>query len=837
MKQLVFLLLLIPFLFACTEEKSAVLDTKEKGYFPYEDFFNARLFPETSFDHIAYFKQIEQEKNKLETRSPIGAWEDQGPGNIGGRVNAIANNKENPDVMFLGFSRGGLYKTIDAGENWRSVFNEFSYLSISHVEIDPNNSDVIFIGTGDENISHYPAIGNGVYKSEDAGETWKQVGLSEAAIISRMHVSPSNSNIVYASAMGIPFEKTEDRGVYKSIDGGTSWEQVLMINDSTGVIDMVVAPNNPDVVYAAGWNRLRSNNFSTISGPDARIHKTEDGGETWTIMENGLPEGDFVRIGLQMYGDEGDTVFAAYSRSGEEARCNSTAANFYGLYKTSNGGDAWEELPTDEDSTGLPCTFQGSFAWYFGSFAVNPQDENDIILLGVNSYRTRDSGMAWEPFTSFGPHVDHHDAVFLGDKIFLGTDGGAYSYTDLEGWLDIENISTNHFYRVEYNPHAPETYYGGLQDNGVVSGSGFDINNWNRISGGDGFQIRFNADDSSIVYTESQFGNIRKSEDGGLSFFGFTQGLTGARNWDMQYIISPHDQNVLYTGTDRLWARLSDTDETWFPISEDMTDAFEDPLGFREHNITCLSQSPINPSILYTGTSDGFVWSTEDGINFTNVEEGLPRRWISEVKASPTFERTVFVSVTGYKNNDFVPHIFRSDNLGQDWIDISGDLPNFAINDLYILEGFDDNYIFVATEIGVYATTDGGISWDRLGNDFPFIQCLDLVYNPEANQLIVGTYGKGLRTYDLEQLINVSTNDIVYKDIIQLLPNIASDEIRIHVGEPSSNLSYRIVDARGMSHSRQAYNSILDISDLTPGIYYLHVSDGKFAETEKFVKI
>lgn len=746
---------------------------------------------------------------------------------------------QNENIIYLGFSRGGLYKTTDGGANWVSIFNEFSYLSISAIEIDPSNSDIIYLGTGDENISHYPAIGNGVYKSTDGGDSWTEIGLGEAAIISNLHIDATDPTIIYASAMGIPFEKTDDRGVYKSTDAGSTWDQVLFLNDSTGVIDMVVAPNNPNIIYAAGWNRLRSNNFSTISGPDAKIHKSEDGGVTWTLMSTGLPEGDFVRIGLEMFKDDGSTVFASYSRNGEEARCNSTATNFYGLYKTSDGGGSWTELPTEQETTGLPCTFQGGFAWYFGQLVVNPQDENDIILLGVNSFRTRNSGESWEEFTFWQPHVDHHDASFNGFDIFLATDGGAYKINDLDnaGWQDIENISTNHFYRVSYNPHRSDLYYGGLQDNGVVGGSGLDINNWFRISGGDGFQVRFNADDANIVYTESQNGNIRKSEDGGLSFFGFTQGLTGDRNWDMQYILSPHDQNILYTGTNRLWMRVSDSFDEWIPISEDLTDEASDPLGFIEHNITCLSQSPINPDILYAGTSDGFVWSTIDQSNFLNVADGLPRRWISEVKASPTFEFTVFASVTGYKNNDFDPHIFRSDNLGVDWIDISGDLPSFAINDLYILEGYDDQVIFVATEIGVYQTTNGGESWDRLGNDFPFIQCLDLEYNPIANQLIVGTYGKGLRTYDLSQLIDVSTEDLNRKDLVQVFPNVSNDVIYIKYLKDYSNLTFTVSDNFGRVIPVNRDTDKLDISKLSSGIYYLIVSDGKSTETEKFVKI
>jgi len=837
MRNLFLFFTLVIFISSCTEHKAVQENSKELGFFPYENFFNARNYPELTFDHISYFNRIEEEKKKHVTRSLNGDWDDQGPGNFGGRVNALAIDPFNDEVIYLGFSRGGLYKTLDGGDTWESIFNEYSYLSISDVEIDPNDSDIIYIGTGDENISHYPAIGNGVYKSTDGGSTWAPLGLEETAIVSHLHVSPQNPDIVYASTMGLPFEKNPYKGVYKSINGGSTWEHVLFINDSTGVIDMVVAPDNPDIVYAAGWNRLRSNNFSKIAGPDAKIHKSEDGGVSWEILETGLPEGDFVRIGLEMFGEDGNTVFASYSRNGEEARCGSTATNFYGLYKTSNGGNSWEELPTDPDENGLDCWFQGGFAWYFGKFAINPQDENDILLLGVNSWRTKNGGLSWEDFSEWRPHVDHHDAIYNGNEIFLATDGGAYKYSDGKGFQDIENISTNHFYRVAYNPHRPELYYGGLQDNGVVGGNGLDISNWFRITGGDGFQARFNADDPNIMYSESQNGNLRKSEDGGVSFTSFTQGLTGDRNWDMQYIISPHDQNILYTGTDKLWIRYSDSFDEWIPISEDLTDQENDPLGFYEHNITCLSQSPINPAIIYAGTSDGWVWSSDDGNNFNNVSDGIPRRWISEVKASPTFERTVFASVTGYKNNDFDPHIFRSDNLGADWVDISGDLPNFAINDLFILEGYDDQYIFVATEIGVYSTLNGGDSWDRLGNDFPFVQCLDLEYNPVAHQLVVGTYGKGLRTYNLDQLIDVATYEHEAVDFLSLSPNISNSQIRLNRNKQDTNLSYWITNQAGERISLDITNDVLNISSLSSGLYYLIISDGNFSETEKFVKI
>ncbi len=827
---------------SCSTNTQTNNETEEyKSHFPNEDYFNKRNYPETTFDHKAYFNQIAEIKNNPALKTFTGEWKDQGPGNIGARINKIAINPNDENEIYLGYARGGLYKTTDGGLTWRDMFREFSYLSISHVEIDPNDTNTIYIGTGDENISHYPAIGNGVYKSSDGGETWEHLGLGETGIISKVSVSHQDPNVLYASAMGIPFEKTDDRGLYKSVDGGDSWDQIFFANDSTGIIDMVVAPDNADIAYIAGWNRLRDNNNSKVSGPDAKIWRTTDGGDNWTQMETGLPEGEFVRIGLAMFDSE--TVFASYSFSGSNQFCDENGINFYGLYKTSDGGDNWERTDAGE-STQLPCGFTGGFAWYFSKLSVNPLDQDDICLAGVQMHRRNPTTGLWRNMVfdvseGVTPHVDFHDMVYYGDNLYAATDGGAYRYNDTEGWVDIENISTNQFYRIEYNNHEPDLYYGGLQDNGVVGGNGENINDWFRISGGDGFQLRFDPNDPNFVYTESQNGNIRASSNGGQSFSGFTNGLTGDRNWDMQYILSPHDSKIRYTGTDKMFIHIGDiNDDPWIPMSDqDLTDAEEDPLGFFEHNITTLSQSALNAGRLYCGTSDGFVWRLADsGNEFVQINDGLPRRWISEIKPSPTFEDVVFVTVTGYKNNDFVPHIFRSDDAGDNWIDISGDLPEFAINDVYILPGFNDQYIFIATEIGVYVTMDGGSSWNRLGDDFPFIQCLDLEYNDINNELVVGTYGKGLRTFDLAQLLPSSTKSISVNNLIALAPNVASDVIHIIAQGKYQSLS--IIDTNGKLIKKLSGEAKqLDLSQLNAGTYFVQARDGKKIQVEKFIKL
>lgn len=823
--------------FSCTSTENDESPKSHLGTLPAEDHVWQRNFPETTFDHKAYIAAMTKESSKVANRNIQGTWTDHGPGNLGGRVNCMAIQPDNDQVIYLGYSRGGVYKTVDGGSNWASIFNEFTYLSISHIEIDPNDNNTLYIGTGDENISGYPEIGNGIYKSIDAGSTWTHMGLSDESIIGRIHVAPTDTDIVYASAMGIPFEKNNDRGVYKSLNGGLDWEQVLLVNDSTGIIDMVVDPADPDIVYAAGWNRLRSNYASKISGPDAKIWKTEDGGTSWQILENGLPTGDLTRIGLTMWEGDPKVLYASYSASREVPGCGGTGNQLIGIYKTVDAGITWNAIPTDEYENGLPCSLQGGFAWYFGQIRVNPNNVDDISVLGVNHYRTLNGGTSWESaVTSTYVHVDYHELIYKDNVMYVGTDGGAYKSDETSEWLDIENNSTNQFYRVAYNVHEPDTYYGGLQDNGSTGGSQADKNNWERLWGGDGFQLAFHPVDSELFFAESQNGNIVKLDNGGVE--GFTQGLVGSKNWDMPYFISSVEQDVMYTGTDVVYRRHIYDDPEWIPISENITD-LDDNSPYYSHNVTTIHQSTINPDYLYVGTSDGIVHRKESTGNWTNITEGLIRRYVTDIKASPSNEETVYVTLSGYKNNDNTPLVYRSNDRGDNWMSIMGDLPPIAINDIYILDGYNDRVLIIANEAGIYLSKNAGENWERLGDNMPYVPVYDLEYNPINDQLIAGTFGRGLQTFDLDQIDlgdAVSTQDPLF-DAVTVYPTVV--ESLINIDNPSDlyiNISIYDVTGQLILKNENPERSF-DLSQIASGAYYIEIKHEKNRKIQKLIKI
>ena len=816
-------------------EKESSPDKFIEKHEPYDEWMQQRMSTDGKFSIEQYqqalkeVKDIKAEKGDDRFDEP---WKEEGPGNYGGRVNSIAIDPQNESVIYLGYSSGGIFKTTNAGQDWTPIFDDEITTSIGAIAIDPNNSNIIYAGTGDPNISGYPLIGNGIYKSMDGGLNWEHMGLSNTRTTARIVIDPNNTNIIYAATMGLPFALDNNRGLYRSLDGGFTWEQVLFLDTFAGVVDVVINKDNPNILYASGWNRLRNNFDSEITGPNATIWKTTDGGDNWDQLTNGLPSGNLGRTGLTISESNPDQVYAMYV---------GTNSQMLGLWESNDAGASWDTITLE----GLHTNALGGFGWYFGQIRLNPIDENEIYLLGVHVWRYRKSDELWQNVSSVGggPHVDHHDMQFAHGNIYVGTDGGAYKFSGGDDllWNDIENNATTQFYRISYNPHSPDEITAGAQDNGTVSGNANNINNWPKIGGGDGFQARFHPTDPDIYYTESQRGVIRATKNGGstFSFLDLGLDLTSDRNWDMPYLISPHDPEVLYCGTNRIH-RIEDNEVNpfWNPISDTLA-TFQG--GVFKPNISALDESALQEGFLYAGTVSGLVWRRINETSaFELVSANLPQAYVTDIKTSPNFLSRAIVTHSRYRDNDDTPLIHYTRNFGQDWEDISGDLPQIAINDVLIMPGYQDSVIFVATDGALFGTVDMGNTWSMVGNNLPIVPIYDVEYNPVTNKLWVGTFARSTFSFSLDGIDLSSGLDVATRENsvvpIQIFPNPSSEKITISVDALMSNI--KLYDTSGKMRNDidvQSKQLDLNISELDAGMYLVIIETNKGPVQQKLI--
>jgi photosystem II stability/assembly factor-like uncharacterized protein len=801
---------------------------------PYDFLFHQRCYPDTSMDIAAYAGVMQgisgQIVSSAARTTSIANWNVEGPANIGGRINCVVSDPNNPLIIYAGCPTAGIFKTTDGGATWNPIFDNQPLLSIGCLAIDPNNSSVIWAGTGDANISGYPFIGNGIFKSTDGGNTWTHMGLTDTRIISKIIIDPNNSNIIYAAAMGLPFVRDNNRGLYKSTNGGTTWSQVLFVSIEAGVIDLLMDPGNTQVLYAATYNCIRNNQEKIYYGPDSKIRKSTDGGNTWTVLNNGLPSYPVSRIGLAMSSQNSNTLFAIIIDS---------TFSLEGIYKTINGGASWTTVPTFTfDVTVGP----NGFGWYFGKIYVNPADDNQLYVPGVEMQTTLDGGNSWQPATppwwSYIVHADGHWIHFVNNNTLLyATDGGLYSTNDnCQTWNDIQEIPNTQFYRLAINPFDPSMYYGGAQDNGTTSGNAIGgINNWQRVFGGDGFQAIFDNVDPNIFYVETQNGNISFTDDGGFNYYDGTIGIdtSDRRSWDMPYLLDS-SVTALICGTYRVYEMPSCPYGAWTPLSGDLTDGIiYDP---KFHVISALAQSPLNTDVIYAGTSDGNVWSTINrGIGWNNITDTLPDRYVTSVTASPNIVSNVYVTHSGYKSNDYIPHIHKSTNYGATWTDISGNLPAAAVNALKVMPG-NELLLFAATDAGVYVTIDGGVTWNRAGNNMPVMPVYDLAINTTTNKLIAGTFARSIWTIDIPLIISRVPGVASVKPP-SIYPNPATQTLNISL-PGGKNVTADIYDVRGKKVSSQTLTSFtrLDISELEKGMYIISFRGDGQNYSQKFMK-
>ncbi len=723
----------------------------EGKHYPSDWFFAQRAFPGGTIDQDAFLAAVGQAKAdraRLSTSSGP-TWQPAGPYNIGGRVTALAVLPGGA-TLYLGSANGGVFRSDDAGVNWTSVLDRDFAFSIGALALDPADPNTVYCGTGEANSAVDTYDGSGLYRTSNGGASWQYVGLEETRRIGRVAVDPSNSDRIFVAAMGTQFSTNPDRGLYRSQDGGLNWTKVLFVNDSTGCADVVINPAHPETVYCSTWERVRHPTYRRAFGPGCGIWRSIDSGTTWVRLQNGLPTPtDSVgRIGLAIAPSRPSMVYAQI--------ITGTIGGYTGrgMYRTLDGGATW----TRRDVSGFTGVF-GGFGWYFGEMAVDPVNSETVYALGVDMVRSTNGGTSFSTVLG-SAHVDNH-AIWIDpanpSRIYLGNDGGFYS-TVVGGttWTKAVTLDITQFYAGAIDPSNPARLLGGTQDNNTLITTGSPIA-WSAILGGDGFHCAVDPTNPGVIIAEWQFccspnPGPRRSTNSGGSWTAPTGFVAADRyNWSTPLVMNPKNHNVILVGSQRVY-RSANNGIGYSVISGDLTTNNTSSL-LTYSTITTLDISPADTSVYYAGTDDGKVWrSTNRGGAWTDISAGLPVRWVTRVTADPVNAQVVYVTHSGFGGDEHAPHIHRSANQGASWSAIDGDLPDVPINDV-VVDPADTQRLFLATDVGVYWTSNQGAVWVPLGSGLPFTAVFDLSLHAPSRTLVAATHGRSQWKADLTQIL------------------------------------------------------------------------------------
>lgn len=706
-------------------------------------------------------------------------WRWIGPELMSGRVTDIAVPKEQKHTIYIASASGGVWKTINRGTTWEPIMDDAPSGSVGAVSVAPSNPDIVWVGLGEANIFRSSMAGTGVYKSTDAGKTWKHMGLAAVHTVARIVIHPEDANIVYVAASGHEWTYNKERGVYKTTDGGKTWENVLYLNEKIGAIDLVMDPSDSSTVYASMWNRIRRRWSDPMPGPDDGIFKTTDGGKTWKHLTNGLPPAETTgRIGLSVARTNPQVVYAFLDNHEIKKTPPKGETDSYGrlkgpvikgaeVYRSADKGETWQKVsPSDE----FMERFCGTYGWVFGQIRVDPNDENTIYILGLPIGKSTDGGKTFQRIRYPGLHGDHH-AMWIdpedSDYIINGNDGGVnISYDGGKTWINFENHGVVQFYNVTVDMAKPFNVYGSIQDNDSWKGPvthrpGRDPRwEWTTVPGGEASYLVLDPTDSNILYSQSFYGRIERShfKDGKWETIQIDpkakEGEPPLRGqWLAPFMLSPHNPFILYHGMQYLFRSL-DKGETWEKISPDLTAYTPEeegklPYAIPFHTITAISESPLKFGLIYVGTDDGRVHVTKDsGSNWTEIVGGLPfKKHVSRIIASRYDTGTVYLSLNGKRDDDFADYLYKSTDFAQTWTDISGNIPCGPIN-VVREDPKNKNVLYVGTDLGVYVTIDGGKTWHVLANNIPNTFVHDLIIHPRDNVLVAATHGRGMFVID-----------------------------------------------------------------------------------------
>jgi len=688
-----------------------------------------------------------------------------GPGAASGRVMSIAVNPKKTDEFYVGVASGGVWKTVNDGTTWTPVFDGEGSYSIGWVTLDPNDASVVWVGSGESNSQRSVSYGDGIYRSDDGGKNFQNLGLKKSEHIGRVAIDPRDSKVVYVAAEGPLWGPGGDRGLYKTADGGKNWKAVLTISENTGVVDVAMDPSNPDILYAAAYQRRRHVYTLIDGGPESAIYKSIDAGATWNKLKSGLPSVDMGRIGLAVSPADPNVVYATIEAADGKG----------GIFRSNDKGATWDKR--NEFDSG---------AMYYARVVPDPKNVDRIFVMNVTLRESLDGGKTLHRVNEVNHHGDNHALWIDPDNTqhwLLGSDGGMYeTWDNAKSWQFKANLPTVQFYDVAVDNALP--FYnvcGGTQDYFSWCGpsrtrdlSGIVNSDWFVTTGGDGFRSQVDPVDPNTIYSESQYGVlIRYDKPTGQELLLQPQEGKGEAplrwNWDSPIIISPHSHTRLYFAANKLF-RSDDRGDTWKAISGDLTRQIDrnklpvmgkvwGPDAVAKNastsfygNIVALSESPKKEGLLYVGTDDGLIQVTSDGgQSWTKYEKflGVPEMtYVSRLATSNHDVNTVYAAFENHKNEDFKPYLLKSTDNGKTWTSIAGDLPESGPVLAFVEDTVNVNLLFAGTESGAFFTIDGGTHWVRLKGGLPTISVRDMVIQSRENDLVIATFGRGFYVLD-----------------------------------------------------------------------------------------
>ena len=737
---------------------------------------NMKLYLVSLVIFFSYFSTMGQAKGDKKQKSPIDTalngfqFRSVGPAFMSGRISDIAIDPNNENIWYVAVSSGGTWKTENAGTTWQPLTDNQPFFATGCITIDPNNSASIWLGTGENVAGRHIGIGHGIYHSLDGGKSWKDMGLKKSEHLSKIIIHPDNSDIIWVASQGPLWSSGGERGLFKSKDGGKTWKNNLDINEWTGVTDLVIDPTNPDILYAASWQRHRNVAGLIDGGPGTALYKSKDGGDTWFKINKGLPRSNMGKIGLAISPINPTVLYAAIELDRREGA----------VYRTSNSGGSWTKMSNTVSG--------GTGPHYYQELVASPHEFDKIYLMNVRVLVSDDGGKNFYQMKESQKHSDNHSLTFKQNDpnyMLIGTDGGIYeSFDNSKNWKYVSNLPLTQFYKLAVDDAEPfYNIYGGTQDNNTQGGpsrtfkrNGISNDDWYVVLGGDGHQPATEPGNPDIMYAQSQQGYINRIDrtSGEAVNIRPHEGIDEPYerfNWDAPILVSQHDPKRLYFGTQRVW-RSENRGDSWSTISSDLTkneerlslpimgrvQSFDNALDIYAmstyNTITSLSESKTNENVLYAGTDDGIIQYTRDGgdnwskMTVDELPEVPASAFVNDIKVDLHDDNIAYVALDNHKFGDYSPYLYKTINGGKKWKPIVNGLPDGTLVWRLVQDHVNPNLLFLGTEYGVYVSLNQGDKWHKFSNGLPTISIRDLAIQKRENDLVLATFGRSFYVLD-----------------------------------------------------------------------------------------